>query len=174
MLFAAFAIAMAVPSSRQRIQDEVFTPITDDIGTRLVPRRLRVMADQLDVRLGRAERMPTTFEGWLRRDYSGPETDPWGNSWYLRPGRTSYTVVEAGDALVLRAESNDENSALVSNQRRDPAGLRLQWRWRVLEHPDDADPEQRRTDDRAAGVIVIVRHSFFPWRTRARAPTAAA
>jgi len=96
LVFAAFAIAMAVPSSRQRIQDEVFTPITDDIGTRLVPRRLRVMADQLDVRLGRAERMPTNFEGWLRRDYSGPETDPWGNSWYLRPGRTSYTVGSMG------------------------------------------------------------------------------
>ncbi len=96
LLFAVAAVAMAVPSSRQRIQDDVFTPIRDDIGARLVPRRLRVMADQLDVRLSRAEGLPTNFEGWLRRDYSGPETDPWGNSWYLRPGRSSYTVGSMG------------------------------------------------------------------------------
>jgi hypothetical protein len=96
LVFAAFAVAMAVPSSRQRIQDDVFTPIKDDIGARLVPRRLRVMADQLDVRLGRAEGLPDNFEGWLRRDYSGPETDPWGRSWYLIQGRSSYTVGSLG------------------------------------------------------------------------------
>jgi hypothetical protein len=96
LLLACFAVAMAVPRSRQYIQDNAFTPVTDAIGNRLVPRRLRVMGDQLDVRLGRAEGLPDNFEGWLRRDYSGPETDPWGNSWYLAQGRNSYTVGSMG------------------------------------------------------------------------------
>ena len=96
LVLATVAVAMAVPRSRQQIQDRVFTPITDEIGNRLVPRRLRVMADQLDVRLGRAEGLPGNFEGWLRRDYSGPETDPWGNAWYLAQGRSSYTVGSMG------------------------------------------------------------------------------
>jgi hypothetical protein len=96
LVFAAFAIAMAVPSSRQQIQDNAFTPVMDEIGDRLAPRRLRVMADQLDVRLSRAEGLPANFEGWLRRDYSGPETDPWGNPWYLIEGRSSYTVGSRG------------------------------------------------------------------------------
>jgi hypothetical protein len=95
-VFAVFAVAMAVPSTRQQIQDNAFTPVKDAIGTRLVPRRLDVMADQLDVRLGRAEGLPDNFEGWIRRDYSGPETDPWGNPWYLSQGRSSYTVGSMG------------------------------------------------------------------------------
>jgi hypothetical protein len=86
LVLAVFAVAMAVPSTRQQIQDNAFTPVTDEIGRRLVPRRLQVMADQLDVRLSRAEGLPGNFEGWLRRDYSGPELDPWGNAWYIAPG----------------------------------------------------------------------------------------
>ena len=96
LLFAVFAVAMAVPSTRQQIQDNAFTPVRDAIGTRLVPRRLRVMADQMDVRLGRAEGLPGNFEGWIRRDYTGPELDPWGNAWYLVEGRSSYTVGSSG------------------------------------------------------------------------------
>ena len=96
LVFAVFAVAMAVPSSRQQIQDNVFTPITDDIGRRLVPRRLRAMADQLDVRVGRGEGLPQSFESWLRSYYSGPEVDPWGNPWYLAPARSTYTVGSTG------------------------------------------------------------------------------
>ena len=98
LIVFAFAVAMAVPRSRQQIQDNVFTPIRDDIGTRLVPRRLRAMADQLDVRLGRGERLPEqgAFEVWLRRDFSGPEIDPWGNPWFLSGGRAAYTVGSLG------------------------------------------------------------------------------
>jgi hypothetical protein len=36
----------------------------------------------------------------------------------------------------------------------------------VLEHPAGADPDVRARDDRAAGVLVVVRRSVFPWRTR--------
>lgn len=106
LLLAVFAVAMAVPSTRQQIQDNAFTPVTDEIGRRLVPRRLQVMADQLDVRLSRGERLPQNFEGWLRRDYSGPEMDPWRNSWYLLPGRSSYTVGSMGPDGVMRTEDD--------------------------------------------------------------------
>lgn len=108
LLLAVFAVAMAVPSTRQQIQDNAFTPVTDEIGRRLVPRRLEVMADQLDVRVSRAERLPEpdTFAGWLRRDYSGPETDPWGNPWYIVHGRSSYTVGSMGPDGLPRTEDD--------------------------------------------------------------------
>ena len=54
------------------------------------------MADQLDVRLSRAEGLPTGFEGWLRRDYSGVAQDPWDNVYYLQTGRRDYTVGSMG------------------------------------------------------------------------------
>ena len=49
----------------------------------------------------------------------------------------------------------------------DPRDVVLRWRWRVLRHPAGADPEVRSRDDRAAGILVIVRRSRIPGRTRA-------
>ena len=95
LAFVAFAVAMAVPSSRDRIADST-TPLKDEIGRRLVPRRLEVMADQLDVHLGRGERLPERFDGWLRRDYSGTPEDPWGVQYYLVVGRRDFTVGSMG------------------------------------------------------------------------------
>jgi type II secretion system (T2SS) protein G len=92
LAFVALAIGMAVPSSRARIQDDLFTPIKNNVNARLVPNRLEAMADQLDVRLGRGERFPGNWEAWLRRDYAGVEEDPWGNFYYLQQGRRDYTV----------------------------------------------------------------------------------
>ena len=57
-VFFVFAVAMAVPSSRAKLQQGVYQPIIDNINRRLVPGRLDVMADQLDIRLGRAEGFP--------------------------------------------------------------------------------------------------------------------
>ena len=95
LAFVALAVGMAIPSTRQQIADSV-TPIKDEIGKRLVPRRLNVMADQLDVRLDRAEGLPDNFHGWLRRDYSGVPEDPWDNIYYLDAGRREYTVGSMG------------------------------------------------------------------------------
>jgi hypothetical protein len=90
-------VAMAVPSTRAQIQARAVKPVMDSIGARLVPRRLDAMANQLDVRLSRAERLPAgNFPAWLRRDYTGPETDPWGNSWFITQARRSYTVGSMG------------------------------------------------------------------------------
>jgi hypothetical protein len=86
---------MAVPSTREQIGNSV-TPIKDFVGYKLVPRRLEVMADQLDVRLQRAEGLPGNFEGWLRRDFSGSPEDPWGNQYYLTQSRRDYTVGTMG------------------------------------------------------------------------------
>lgn len=93
---ALLAVGMAVPSTRAEIRSRAITPVFDAIGTRLAPGRLEAMADQLYVRLDRGEGFPGVFEAWLRRDYTGPETDPWDNPWLLEPGRRSYTVASAG------------------------------------------------------------------------------
>ena len=97
--FLALAVAMAVPSTRAQIVDAL-RPIKDEVGNRLVPRRIKVMADQLDVRLGRGEGLPERFDGWLRRDYSGSPLDPWDNQYYLRAGRRDYTVGSMGPDAV--------------------------------------------------------------------------
>jgi hypothetical protein len=93
----AFAVAMAIPSTRAQFRERAITPIMNAIGARLVPGRLSAMADQLDARLGRGERLPAdSFAGWVRRDYTGPDTDPWGNAWFLQVGRRDYTVGSKG------------------------------------------------------------------------------
>jgi hypothetical protein len=95
LAFIALAVGMAYEPSRLRIADS-FTPIKDYVGQRIVPGRVEVMADQLDVRLGRGERLPLGWEGWLRRDYSGVPEDPWDNTYYLEVGRRNYTVGSMG------------------------------------------------------------------------------
>lgn len=96
LALALLAVGMAIPSTRAEIQRRAVTPVVDEIANRLAPGRLEAMADQLDVRLSRGEGLPTGFEGWLRRDYSGPELDPWERPWYIEPGRRSYTVGSMG------------------------------------------------------------------------------
>ncbi len=97
LCIVVLGVGMAVPSTRAQIQERAIQPVMDEIGTRLVPRRLDAMANQLDVRLSRAERLPVdNFGAWLRRDYTGPETDPWGNPWFLQMGRRDYTVGSLG------------------------------------------------------------------------------
>jgi len=105
LAFVALAVGMAVPSTRAQIADSV-RPLKDEVGNRLVPRRLEVMADQLDVRLSRAEGLPQRFDGWLRRDYSGVPEDPWDNQYYLVEGRRDYTVGSMGPDGVQGTEDD--------------------------------------------------------------------
>jgi len=90
---------------------------------------------------------------------------PWHEQRYA--GHTRYTPLGDSASAPLRAVSDAANSALLTPLDLDPSRVTLSWRWRVLEHPRGADPERRRADDRAAAVLVIVRRSFLPWRTRA-------
>ena len=88
-LFVELAVAMAVPSTRVAIEARAIQPVMDSIGERIVPGRLEGMANQLDARLRRAEGLPAGFEGWLRRDYTSSELDPWDNVYFLETGRRS-------------------------------------------------------------------------------------
>ena len=96
MLFVLLAVGMAVPSTRAEIEARAIQPVKDNIGARIVPGRLEAMASQLNVRLGRAEPLPGNFVGWLRRDFSSSEMDPWGNIYFLEAGRRAYTVGSMG------------------------------------------------------------------------------
>jgi hypothetical protein len=101
----ALAIACAIPSTRARIVDQL-RPIKDKVASSLVPRRVDAMADQLDVRLGRGEGLPEGFEGWLRRDYTGSELDPWDRLYYLTSNRRSYRVGSMGPDGVQGSEDD--------------------------------------------------------------------
>ena len=95
ILLVVLGAAMAIPSTRAKMEDAA-TPIIDKFRVKLVPKRLETMADQLDVRLSRGQGLPTSWEGWLRRDYSSVPEDPWGNIYYLDSSRRGYTVGSMG------------------------------------------------------------------------------
>lgn len=117
LAFLALAVGMAVPTTREMIADSV-RPLKDEVGARLVPRRLDAMADQLDVRLGRGEGLPQVFEGWLRRDYSGAPEDPWGNLYYVQTGRRDYTVGSMGPDAVEGTADDITETRRYPGQRR--------------------------------------------------------
>lgn len=94
-LIVLLGAAMAIPSTRAKIE-EAATPVMDGFRARLVPSRLSAMADQLEARLKRGEGLPASWDGWLRRDYSGVPEDPWGNLYYLENGRRGFTVGSMG------------------------------------------------------------------------------
>jgi len=94
-LLVLLGAAMAIPATRAKINDAAI-PIIDNFRGKIVPGRLKVMADQLDVRLSRGESLPAGFEGWLRRDYSSVPEDPWGNIYYLETNRRGYTIGSMG------------------------------------------------------------------------------
>lgn len=116
LAFVVLAVAMAVPASRDRIVDQ-FKPVKNRIGASIVPRRLDAMADQLDARLRRAEGLPGGFDGWLRRDYTGSEFDPWDNLYYLQAGRRTYRVGSMGpDGVQGTDDDIFEERALVNGR----------------------------------------------------------
>ena len=100
------AVAMAVPSTRAQIESDAIRPVMDAIGSRIVPGRLEAMADQIDSRLGRGEGLPGNFEGWLRRNYTSSEFDPWDNLYYLQSSRRAYTVGSMGPDGVQGSEDD--------------------------------------------------------------------
>ncbi len=91
----AAGISLAVPSSRATVM-EAAAPVMNRFKAKLVPSRLEAMADQLAVRVNRGEGFPSSWESWLRRDFSGAPEDPWGNLYYILPGRRGFTVGSAG------------------------------------------------------------------------------
>ena len=116
MAFLVLAVGMAVPSTRSQIAASV-RPVKDEMGARLVPRRLEVMSDQLDVRMGRGEGLPANFDGWLRRDYSGSPQDPWGQNYYLITTRRDYTVGSMGPDLLQGTEDDISETRRLPDRR---------------------------------------------------------
>ena len=104
--------------------------------------------------------------GWLTLSWGSIAGvgDEWKEIRYK--GRTSYWVVRDTTGNCLRAEARDQNSALMHVLPIGQRLRRMRWRWRVLRHPDGADPATRRRDDRAAAVLVLVHRNILPWRTR--------
>lgn len=95
VLLVVLGIGMAVPSTRARME-EAAAPVMNGFKAKLVPRRLEAMADQLQTRLQRGEGLPTYWEPWLDREFTGAAEDPWGNIYYLQGGRGSFTVGSKG------------------------------------------------------------------------------
>lgn len=95
ILLILLGAAMAIPSTRAKMT-EAAAPVMDKFRAKIVPGRLETMADQLEVRLSRGQDLPTSWEGWLRRDYSSVPEDPWGNLYYIESGRLGFTVGSTG------------------------------------------------------------------------------
>ncbi|GMV06334.1 MAG: hypothetical protein AMXMBFR53_26100 [Gemmatimonadota bacterium] len=95
LIVVVLGVAMAIPSTRATMMEKA-APVMDGFKAKLVPTRLEAMADQLEVRVGRGEGFPNSWESWLRRDFSGVPEDPWGNLYYLQQNRGSFTVGSAG------------------------------------------------------------------------------
>ena len=95
LLILALGIGMAVPSTRAKMVD-LAAPVMNKFKAKLVPGRLEVMADQLEIRVNRGEGYPSNWEGWLNRDYSSIPQDPWGALYYLQTSRSGFTVGSVG------------------------------------------------------------------------------
>jgi hypothetical protein len=95
LIIVVLGIAMAVPSTRAMMEEKA-APVMNGVKAKLVPGRLEVMADQLEIRVGRGEGYPNNWPGWLERDYSSAPEDPWGHLYYLQIGRDRFTVGSVG------------------------------------------------------------------------------
>lgn len=113
LILVVLAVGAVIPQTRARMTDAM-SPLIEGMRGKLVPRRLEVMADQLDVRLGQGQDFPGNWEAWLRRDYSGVPEDPWGNLYYLDTRRRgAYTVGSMGPD----GEHGTEDDITVERQR---------------------------------------------------------
>ncbi len=95
LLVVVLGIGMAVPSTRAKMVAQA-APVMNKFKAKLVPGRLEVMADQLEIRVNRGEGFPSSWEGWLTRDYTSAPQDPWGALYYLQTSRSGFTVGSVG------------------------------------------------------------------------------
>lgn len=95
LIIIVLGIGMAIPQTRAKMLD-AGAPVINKMKAKLVPARLEAMADQLEVRVGRGQGYPTSWEGWLQHDYSGVPEDPWGNMYYMETNRTGFVVASNG------------------------------------------------------------------------------
>jgi len=113
-LLVILGAAMAIPATRTKLTDAA-APLVNKVKAKIVPGRLEVMADQLEVRLGRGQGLPASWEGWLRRDYSSVPEDPWDNIYYIEVGRRGFTVGSMGPDGI---QGNDDDITVERRQGR--------------------------------------------------------
>jgi hypothetical protein len=97
-LLIAFAVAVSIPKTRAMLGEEA-APIINKYKAKIVPKRLDAMVDQLVVKVGRGEPLPSqknAWAGWLHRDYSSDPEDPWGHFYYIETQRDGFTVGSMG------------------------------------------------------------------------------
>lgn len=95
IIIVLLGAGMAFPTTRAMMETKA-APVIDGVKAKVVPGRLEAMADQLEARVGRGEKFPNNWPGWLERDYSSSAQDPWGNLYFLEIGRNDFTVGSAG------------------------------------------------------------------------------
>jgi len=95
IIIIVLGAGMAIPSTRAMMEAKA-APVINRVKAKVVPGRLQAMADQLEARLGRGEKYPNNWPGWLERDYSSSAEDPWGNLYFLEIGRRDFTVGSMG------------------------------------------------------------------------------
>ncbi|HSG06735.1 MAG TPA: type II secretion system protein GspG [Longimicrobiales bacterium] len=95
IIIVVLGAGMAIPSTRAMMETQA-APVINRVKAKVVPGRLDAMADQLEVRLGRGEKYPNNWPGWLEREYTSSAEDPWGNLYFLEIGRNDFTVGSMG------------------------------------------------------------------------------
>jgi hypothetical protein len=89
------AVGMVVPSTRAAMMERA-RPLVDGLKAKIVPSRLEAMSSQLVARVNRGEGLPANFDGWLRREFTSSEEDPWGNLYYFESRRGAFLVGSMG------------------------------------------------------------------------------
>ena len=94
LAFLGLLVALTIPSSRSRIVD----PVANSIRSKIAPRKVEALANQLEVRVNRGDGLPTesSFGSWIRRNTSVDEADPWGNPYFLERRRGAFVVGSMG------------------------------------------------------------------------------
>ena len=125
LLLAVFAVGMAHSQHESRDPSPCFHAgfrrDRGEVGTGTARGDGR---PSLDVRLGRGEGLPGNFEGWLRRDYSGPELDPWDRPWFIAPDDRAYTVGSDGAGRRARHRGRHHGSEEPAGPLRSGRGRR--------------------------------------------------
>lgn len=95
IIILAFAIGVTVPKTRAMMEAQA-KPLIDKVKAKVVPGRLKAMADELAVRINRGEPYPASWTSWLDRDFTGDPQDPWGHDYYMKRTRDGFTVGSMG------------------------------------------------------------------------------
>ncbi len=120
LALALLAIALFIPSTRATLLEKA-SPVTDRFRAMSVPTALNAIADQLEARMKRGEKLPTSeaWAHWLDKSYTGVPQDPWGHEFYLLVGRRDFTVGSMGpDGVRGSADDMTETRPLPGRKRR--------------------------------------------------------